>query len=98
MVKRRAVAGGGQVKVAFSLAADDPRLPASVVGEFNGWDQDADPMRRRSNGTWSAVVTLESSREYRFRYRSGDGHWFNEDQADGFETNELASTNCVLQT
>ncbi len=98
MLKRKLIAGGSQVKVTFALAADDSRLPASVLGDFNGWDPDAHPMRPRSNGTWSAVVTLDAGRDYRFRYRSFSGAWFNEELADGYEPNVYATTDCVVRT
>lgn len=97
MLKRRAVSGSEQVKVTFAVPGDDPRLPASVVGDFNGWDPTAHRMRPRSNGTWSAVVTLDAGREYQFRYRSEDGGWFDEDEADGRVPNQFASTNCVIR-
>ena len=38
MLKKRALRGADQVVVTFALDADDPRLPASVVGEFNSTD------------------------------------------------------------
>ena len=44
-----------------------------MVGDFNEWDPEADPMIRRSNGTFSAVVSLVADATYRFRYRSEDG-------------------------
>ena len=47
MLKRRRISGSNTVKVSFILPADDSRLPASVVGDFNEWDPDADPMARR---------------------------------------------------
>jgi 1,4-alpha-glucan branching enzyme len=97
MLRRRTDRVGGRLRVTFALAEDDPRLPASVVGDFNGWDPAAHPLRRRGNGTWSAVVSLETGRAYRFRYRSASGEWFNDDDADGVEPNEFASTNSVLR-
>jgi 1,4-alpha-glucan branching enzyme len=69
-----------------------------VVGDFNGWDPEENRMRPRSNGTWSAVVTLDRDRRYRFRYRSVDGEWFNDDAADGYESNEFDAMNCVVTT
>lgn len=98
MLKRQSKKGEDQVVVTFTLAGDDPRLPASVVGEFNDWDPAAHPMRRRSNGTWSVSVTLAKGRDYRFRYRSADGSWFNDDSADHYAANEYHSTDCVLAT
>lgn len=97
MLKRRKISGSNTVKVSFILTADDSRLPASVVGDFNDWDPDSDPMVRRSNGTFSAVVSLVAGATYRFRYRSADGTWFNEEAADGYETNVHGSTDCLVE-
>ena len=96
MLKRQSKKGEDQVVVTFTLAGDDPRLPASVVGEFNDWDPAVHPLRRRSNGNWSVSVTLAKGRDYRFRYRSADGSWFNDDGADAYLVNEYHSTDCVL--
>ena len=97
MLKRRRISGSNTVKVSFILSADDSRLPASVVGDFNDWDPASDPMVRRSNGTYSAVVPLVAGGAYRFRYRSADGTWFNEADADGYESNVHGSTDCLIE-
>jgi 1,4-alpha-glucan branching enzyme len=97
MLKRRKISGSNTVKVSFILPADDSRLPASVVGEFNEWKPETDPMVRRSNGTYSAVVPLVAGATYRFRYRSHDGTWFNEEAADGYESNVHGSTDCLVE-
>ncbi len=97
MLKRRRISGSNTVKVSFILTADDSRLPASVVGDFNDWDPESDPMVRRSNGTFSAVVSLVAGATYRFRYRSADGTWFNEEAADGYEANVHGSTDCLVE-
>lgn len=96
MIKVRNTSEPGVVKVSFVLPADDSRLPASVVGSFNHWDEHAAPFRRRSNGTASAVVELEDGRRHRFRYRSFDGTWFNDEAADEYEPNQHGSTDCIL--
>jgi 1,4-alpha-glucan branching enzyme len=98
MLRRRNLAKTDEVKISFVLPADDPRLPASVVGDFNEWDPETHPMRRRANGTFSATVTLRRGGQYAFRYRGADGHWFNDDDADGFVPNEFAGANCLLNT
>jgi 1,4-alpha-glucan branching enzyme len=97
MLKRRKISGSNTVKVSFILPADDSRLPASVVGDFNEWNPEADPMVRRSNGTFSAVVSLVADATYRFRYRSGDGTWFNDDAADEYDSNVHGSTDCLIE-
>lgn len=98
MLKKRSKKNSNQVVVTFVLPEDHPGLPASVVGDFNGWDHSALPMRRRTNGTWSASVTLEKGRQFRYRYHGGDGTWFNDDAADGYVANDYQSTDCVLAT
>ncbi len=97
MLKRRKISGSNTVKVSFILPADDSRLPASVVGDFNEWDPEANPMIRRSNGTFSAVVPLVANATYRFRYRSEDGTWFNDDGADGYDSNVHGSTDGLIE-
>lgn len=97
MLKRRRISGSNTVKVSFILPADDSRLPASVVGEFNEWNPEADPMVRRSNGTFSAVVPLIAGSSYLFRYRSKDGTWFNDEGADGYQPNVHSSTDCLIE-
>ena len=97
MLKRRKISGSNTVKVSFILPADDSRLPASVVGDFNEWNPKADPMVRRSNGTFSAVVPLIVDATYLFRYRSEDGTWFNDEAADDYEPNAHDSTDCLIE-
>jgi 1,4-alpha-glucan branching enzyme len=97
MLKRRKISGSNTVKVSFILPADDSRLPASVGGDFNDWSPEADPMVRRSNGTFSAVVALVSGATYRFRYRSQDGTWFNDEGADGYDSNIHGTTDCLVE-
>ncbi|HUY78216.1 MAG TPA: 1,4-alpha-glucan branching protein GlgB, partial [Ktedonobacterales bacterium] len=41
--------------VAFAVWAPDARR-VSVVGDFNGWDQRAHPMRMRPNGVWELFL------------------------------------------
>ena len=97
MLKRRTTRGSGEVKVSFVLDIDDPRLPASVVGDFNGWVPGADRFVKRNNGTASAVVSLSPGQTHRFRYRSDLGEWFNDEAADGYEPNSHGSTDCIVQ-
>ena len=97
MLKRRKISGSNTVKVSFILPADDSRLPASVVGDFNDWSPEADPMVRRSNGTFSAVVALVGGATYRVRYRSHDGTWFNDEGADGSDSNIHGTTDCLVE-
>lgn len=92
MLKRRPN-GSGQVKVTFALP--DSGECVSVVGDFNGWDPWASPLRRRSNGTRSVSVMLEKGKPYSFRYLAG-GRFFDEAEADDWTPNGYGETHSVV--
>lgn len=97
MIKKSADKNG-KVKVMFSLPYAEGQAPVSVVGDFNQWSQTSHKLAKRNNGTCSVSVVLEPGQRYRFRYYSEDGRWFNDEAADGYETSEHASENCILLT
>jgi hypothetical protein len=71
----------GTVRVTFTLPAREPAGAVSVVGDFNGWDPFAHPLRKRSNGHRTAVVTVPAGATLHFRYLAEGGHWFDDDTA-----------------
>ena len=96
MIKISPVRGSGAVKVSFVLPVE--MQAAGVAGEFNGWDAQAAPFKKRTNGTRSAVVTLPEGTAFRFRYVGADGTWFNDETAPAYVENGFGSTDCVLTT
>ena len=79
MIKTAKPGRDGTVRVTFTLPADEPGGAVSVVGDFNGWDPFAHPLRRRSNGTRSAAVTVRAGSTLHFRYLGEGGVWFDDD-------------------
>jgi 1,4-alpha-glucan branching enzyme len=71
----------GSVRVTFALPASEPPGAVSVVGDFNNWDPFAHPLRKRSNGTRSTVITVTPGSTLRFRYLAEGGMWFDDDTA-----------------
>lgn len=99
MIRRKKVRNSDDVKITFVLPATHPQAPtASVVGDFNDWDSNTHPLKKRSNGTYSVAVTLKSGQRYTFRYMAQDGTWFNVGDADTYEPNEFGSEDGVLLT
>jgi len=96
MVKKQTVKNTGETRITFVLPSSDDRLPASVVGEFNGWDPLAHPFRKRTNGTYSVAVTMTPGRSYEFRYLGNDGHWFDEVPDGELVTKRPGGANCVV--
>ena len=81
MIKVAKPTRGGTVRVTFTLPAREPAGAVSVVGNFNGWDPFAHPLRKRSNGGRSAAVTVPAGATLHFRYLAEGGHWFDDDTA-----------------
>lgn len=69
----------------------------SLVGDFNGWDTAAHPMRRDHQGRWTITIELEPNRTYEFLYYC-DGEWLTDSHADGYVENQYGGHNCLVQT
>lgn len=63
----------------------------SLIGDFNGWDADAMPMKRRKDGSWSLEVELEPGHEYQFLYQLGGELYANDDAADAYIPNPFGT-------
>ena len=86
-------------KVTFKIPEiiSDSAKTASIVGEFNNWSYNANPMKRLKNGAFSVTLDLEKGREYQFRYFIDDEKWENERDADRFVPSPyLDSENSVV--
>lgn len=67
----------------------------SVVGEFNGWNPEAAPMKRVGPDRWLGLFELEPG-EYRFRYLADEHRWLTDFAAFGVELNEFGQWDSVL--
>ena len=93
MITKKPVDRGERVKVTFTLPAGGERV--AVAGDFNEWE--AGGLRLRKRGDIRSVsVKLDPGQRYAFRYVDEHGRWFNDDQPDGYETNEFGETNCII--
>jgi 1,4-alpha-glucan branching enzyme len=79
MIKTSKPRRDGMVRVTFTLPVWEPAAAVSVVGDFNGWNPFAHPLRVRANRTRSASVTVPSGSTLRFRYLADGGRWFDDD-------------------
>jgi 1,4-alpha-glucan branching enzyme len=73
-------------KVTFNFERTETLLAESVhlVGEFNDWDIEAHPMKKLKNGKFTTSVTLESGKEYQYRYLLNKTEWVNDGKADKY--------------
>ena len=97
-IKKQFVKTKPVCKVTFSIEAKEAKeaKTASVVGDFNNWDQEAGVLNKLKNGTFKGVFDLNKEATYEFKYVV-DGQFVNEPEADSFRWNDYAGAeNSVL--
>jgi len=83
---------GTAKKVQFEFSAPEAR-EVFVAGEFNNWDERANPLKKDKNGMWKLTLPLTPGRyEYRFLI---DGRWENDPSCSGCIPNKFGSSNCL---
>ena len=92
MIKTTRPDRDGVVRVTFVLPDGVPDGRVSVVGDFNGWDPLAHPLRRRGNGTRSTVVRAPANSTLRFRYLAEGGVWFDDETVPADDARGAAIT------
>ena len=75
-------------KVTFSVEAKGATA-ASVVGDFNNWNESDGALSKLKNGTFKATFDLNTQASYEFKYVI-DGAFVNESDADSFKWNDFA--------
>ena len=77
---------GKKCGVTFSLDAQAAAGAEKVwlSGDFNNWSASETPMKKQKSGAFSVKLTLESGREYQFRYLIDGKKWENDWKADKY--------------
>lgn len=68
-----------------------------LVGDFNDWDESANPMRK-FKGVWKTTLKLEQGREYQYRFLINGSEWHNDWDADKYVPNNVGGDNSVVET
>jgi len=92
LIKKTRPGRDGNVRVTFTLPADEPDGAVSVVGSFNDWNPFAHPLRRRANRTRSAAVTVPVGTTLHFRYLAEGGRWFDDETLAAADGRDVAIT------
>jgi 1,4-alpha-glucan branching enzyme len=80
-------------KIIFKYYALEAEAVA-VVGTFNGWNSEANPLKKDKEGNWSTIVNLfPGNYEYRFIV---DGRWKDDPTCEIRHSNLYGGYNCVL--
>lgn len=87
--------GVREAEVTFIVSPKGLDGPMAVAGDFNEWDTGTIPMTARG-GSYRATVMIGTGRRYSFKDFAGDRHWFNDEAADDYVSNELGGVDSVL--
>ncbi len=85
-------------RVTFNLpeAAAPDAQTVCIMGDFNNWSRDANPMTRQKNDGFSVSLELEKGRSYRFRYLIDGCKFENDWAADRYEPNPYGGEDSVV--
>lgn len=95
MIKKKFLKSKPVCQVTFQLPKSIDAKEAYVVGEFNDWDESANPLRK-TKGIWKTTLKLDTGKEYQFKYLVNGDQWHNDDEADKYVPNDIAGENSVL--
>ncbi len=87
-------------KVTFRLPGEAAPSADAVhlVGEFNGWDEQATPMQRLKDGTYKTTLDLSIGQAYSYRYLIDGTAWENDWDAHRYEPTPFVGTdNSVVE-
>ncbi len=87
---------GRSCRVTFELPEQVSAETVALCGEFNEWDPNQHPMKRRRDGSFSLTISLKPGNEYRFRYLLDGERWENDWAADKYAINEFGTEDSVV--
>lgn len=84
-------------KVTFTIPAEWAEKDVQLVGDFNDWDEDSDPLILNGD-KWEITLRLKPQTTYRFKYLIDGEKWENDAAADEYVTNIFGTEDSVLNT
>ena len=97
MLKKKFFKSKPTCQVTFQLPAGITAEKASVVGDFNDWDETTDQLKKVKR-VWKTTLELEQDQEYQFRYLVNGREWHNDEAADKYVPNNIDGDNSVIIT
>jgi len=97
MLKKHYTKTGRTCRVTFKVPVDSaPTSGLAVLGDWNGWSPECNPLKARKDGSFSTTISLTAGHSYCFRYRATEGHWLDEEGADRLAPNRFGGHDCVV--
>lgn len=97
-LKKKYLASKPECKVTFKLTKElaNSFEEVNLVGDFNSWDQQANPMKKLKSGDFTVTINLQKGNDYQFKYLANKNEWLNDEEADQLVTNEFQGQNSVV--
>jgi 1,4-alpha-glucan branching enzyme len=91
MIKKQFLKSKPLCKVTFSIPAEAAveAKEVKLVGEFSDWTNSPIEMKKLKDGSFKTVVSLETGKEYEFRYVIDGDRWENDWEADAYRSNAV---------
>ncbi len=96
MIKKKFSKSGHSCRVTFELPSEVRANSVSLCGDFNEWSRDTHVMKPRKDGAFSATISLEAGRPYRFRYLLDGARWENDWSADAYVPNDFGTEDSLV--
>ena len=87
---------GRVCRVTFALPGEVEAEEVAVVGDFNEWNPEANPLKTLKSGGFSTTISLDAGQEYRFRYLLDGQRWENDWEADEYVPNGFGTRDSVV--
>ncbi len=96
MLKKSYSKTGKKCRVTFKLPSQVEASSAALLGDFNNWGDGAVPMKKLKKGDFSATLSLDVGKSYRFRYLLDESRWENDWEPDGYVANDFGTEDSVV--
>lgn len=96
MPKKNFTKTGRSCRVTFELPAEVNAQVVYLCGDFNQWNQESHPMKRRKDGSFSVTISLKPGQQYRYKFFVDGERWENDWAAEAYIPNELGSEDSVV--
>jgi 1,4-alpha-glucan branching enzyme len=83
-------------RVTFKYTHSHSSENAALVGDFNSWSVQENPMKKLKNGDFSVTISLPAGNSYQFRYVLDGNTWVNDAEADSYVTNQYGEENSIV--
>lgn len=93
-IKKQFLKSKPECKVTFKFEKQPDVVAESVkvVGNFNNWDLNVEPMKPLKSGDFTQTISLNPGSNVQFRYLVNNTEWLNDNEADSYIDNGLGDS------